>query len=331
MLRGYQAYVSALRCGYEVYMVRGLIIRKTFILIDLALAALVAVVVGLVAMEMTRVIPGSDAVLAGGEGIAVPTAPPLPQVADRPAYASLRQSGLFGEAGKWDPKLLPPPAPVVEAPVESVADTTLNLRLIGTIALGEGSKSKFSTAFIENLDTNDRGRGYLIGDQIMDSVTLEEILSREVIVLNKRLTPPKRERLKMDEAALGAGPAPTGPAMPPPSPPAPSSSERISLKRDEIVQELYQNYADLVTNLKPEMARDAQGNVIGVTAPNIGQVPMAQKLGLKDNDVLQTVNNEKIDSEQKILEMVQKYQTASSFRIGIMRDGKPTVITYRLE
>ena len=311
-------------------MVRGLIIRKTFILIDFALAALVAVVVGLVAMEMTRVIPGADAVVSEGSSASEPTAPPLPQVADRAAYASLRQSGLFGEAGKWDPKAAPPPPPPPPPVADEVADTSLNLRLIGTIALG--SKSSFSTAFIENLDTNDKGRGYLIGDQVMDNVTLEEILSREVIVLNKRATPPKRERLKMEEAAPNTVAASTAPStMPSPPPAAPASSDHISLKRDEVVKEIYANYADLVTNLKPEMAKDDKGNVIGVTAPNIGQVPMAQKLGLKDNDVLQTVNNEKIDSEQKILEMVQKYQTASSFRIGIMRDGKPTVITYRLE
>ena len=31
------------------------------------------------------------------------------------------------------------------------------------------------------------------------------------------------------------------------------------------------------------------------------------------------------------MEMVQKYQTATSLRIGILRDGKPKVITYRLE
>jgi type II secretory pathway component PulC len=321
-------------------MVSGLIIRKTFIVIDLALAALVVVVVGLVAMEMTRVIPGPDAVLAAQGNTDEPTAQPLPQVADRAAYASLRQSGLFGEAGKWDPKAIPPPAPVVpeeKPPEPDVSETTLNLRLMGTIALGSGSK--FSTAFIENLDANDRGRGYFIGDQVMENVTLEEVLSREVIVLNKRFDPPKRERLKMDEAE--STPGATASASPKSAAPAPgsapgsasdpSSSDRVNLKRDEIVQELYKNYSDLVTNLKPEMARDDKGNVIGITAPNIGQVPMAQKLGLKDNDILQTVNNEQIDSEQKIIEMVQKYQTANSFRIGIMRDGKPKVITYRLD
>lgn len=309
-------------------MVRGLVIRKTFIMVDLALAAFVAVVVGLVAMEMVRVIPGPDAVLAGGGSVAEPTAPPLPQVGDRAVYASLKQSGLFGEAGKWDPKAMAPPdMPPVPPTDTEVVETTLNLRLVGTIA--SGAVSKFSTAFIENLDTNDRGRAYWVSDQVMDNVTLEEVLSREVIVLNKRFDPPKRERIKMDEAQPESGAVTKAP--PPPTGAGDASSERISLKRDEVVQELYANYADLVTNVKPEMARDANGNVIGVTAPNIGQVPLAQKLGIKDNDVLQTVNNEQIDSEQKILEIVQKYQTANSFRIGIMRDGKPKVITYRLE
>ena len=313
-------------------MVRGLIIRKTFIVVDLALVALVAAVVGLVAMEMTRIIPGPDTVVPDGGNVAEPTAQPLPQVADRPAYASLKQSGLFGEAGKWDPKSAPPPAPVVveKPPEPELQDTTLNLRLIGTVALGE--HNKFSTAFIENLDTNDRGRAYSIGDQVMDNVTLEGVLAREVFVLNKRFEPPKRERVKMDEAAPESAPVAKAPAAAkPPTPNDSQSSDRISLKRDEVVQELYKNYADLVANLKPQMAKDENGNVIGVTAPNIGQVPMAQKLGFKDNDILQTVNNEQIDSEQKILEMVQKYQTANSFRIGIMRDGKPKIITYRLD
>ncbi len=308
-------------------MVRGLIIRKTFILIDLAVVALVAVVVGLVAMELTRVIPGPDAVSPEGVNAAGNAIPPLPEVADRPAYACLKQSGLFGEAGKWDPGAIAPPT-TAETPADPpVVDTTLNLRLMGTIALG--ATSKFSTAFIENKDTNDRGRGYLIGDQVMDSVTLEEVLAREVIVLNKRFNPPKRERLKMDEAAAEPDTVAKAPSAPK-TPADPGVSERVSLKRDEVVQELYANYADLVTNVKPEMARDANGNIIGVTAPNIGQVPLAQKLGIKDNDVLQTVNNEQIDSEQKIMELVQKYQTASSFKIGIMRDGKPKVITYSL-
>ena len=94
------------------------------------------------------------------------------------------------------------------------------------------------------------------------------------------------------------------------------------------MEELYVNYADLVTKVKPELYRDASGKVAGITAANISDVPLAKQLGLKDGDILQTVNNEKIDSQQKILDMVQKYQNADSFRIGIMRNGKQEIVTF---
>ena len=167
-------------------------------------------------------------------------------------------------------------------------------------------------------------------DQVLDNVVLEEVLAREVIVLNKRFTPPKHERVRMDEAEGEAPPAAKGSKVAAAAPAVDSSSERISLKRDEIMQDIVKNYGSL-SGLKAEMAKDDKGNVLGVTAPDIEKVPMAQKLGIKNNDILQTVNNEQIDSEQKIMEIVQKYQTATSFKIGIMRDGKPKVITYRLD
>jgi type II secretory pathway component PulC len=141
-------------------------------------------------------------------------------------------------------------------------------------------------------------------------------------------SPPGEERLAMGEGdpmVMAQRPAAAAPVV------NDSRTERITLNRDEMIQDIYASYTDLITKVRPEMYRDANGNVIGVTADNISQVPIAAKLGIADGDVLQTVNNEQIDSEQKIMEMVQKYRNAGSFRIGILRNGKPKVITYRLE
>ena len=107
-------------------------------------------------------------------------------------------------------------------------------------------------------------------------------------------------------------------------------SERVELDRKDFIRELYANYADLVTKVKPELYRDASGKVAGVTAPDIEDIPLAKQLGLANGDVLQTVNNEQIDSQEKVMEMVQKYQRSNSFRIGIMRNGKQKIITYNL-
>ena len=102
------------------------------------------------------------------------------------------------------------------------------------------------------------------------------------------------------------------------------------MKRDELIQDLYVNHGELLTKLRPELVTDDSNNVIGITAQNIGEIPLAQKLGFQEGDILQSINNERIDSEQKIAEIMAKYQNAASFRIGIQRNGQAKVINYRL-
>ncbi len=312
-------------------MVRGLRIRQIFICVDLLLTALFLGVAALVAREMSRPQPPVESLVPADEAGAAAVAP-LARVSDREFYDGVATGGLFGEAGRWDPGAVPEEAPVVEevAPADDISETTLSLRLVGTVALSP--KSPFAVAFIGEKEGNDPGKSYFVGEEVADSVALDEVFPREVILLNRRTTPPQRERLRMDEEEEGSGtgaPAPRAAAAPAPEAVA-EPSERITLKRDEMIAEVAENYASLV-NIRPELATDENGNVLGITAAGIGEFPLAQRLGVQENDILQTVNNEKLDSEDKIMEMVQKYQTATSLRIGILRDGKPKVITYRLE
>jgi general secretion pathway protein C len=208
-----------------------------------------------------------------------------------------------------------------------VEETALNLHLIGTTSLAE---KRFASAVIQEGDAPTGAAMYVVGEKIMEKVTLLEVGDREVYILNETNGEGKRERLSMDDKQEGAIVNAAAPA-PEPAAEAPAGGvQRITLNRDELMTDIMTNYTDIATKLKPELARDEAGNVIGVTANNISQVPMARKLGLGDGDVLQTVNNEQIDSEQKIYEMIQKYQNAASIRIGVMSGGKPKVITYRL-
>jgi len=309
-------------------MVRSLLIRQTFILLDLMLAFGIVMAIGATAHKLLELPADAESAAAHAAQFTPEMAKALQEVPERGAYDALVGSGLFGEAGRWDPGAQPetPPLPPPEGEGESVEDTELNLRLAGTVALSP--KDPFAAAFIENMDQRGSLLGYALGQEVVEKVRLEEVYPREVILLNERHSPAKRQRLRMDDPedanAQGGQPAPK------PSTQVASSTDRVDLNREEFVQELYSNYADLVTKVRPEMYKDANGKVVGVTAANISQVPLAGKLGLSDGDVLQSVNNESIDSEQKILEMVQKYRNSSSFRIGILRNGQPKVITYKL-
>lgn len=307
-------------------MVRGLIVRQIFIVLDLALViGLIAAGAMIVGSLLTG--PTSAATLdLSDEGSALELQAGLRTLDERNAYKSIQNNRLFGDAGAFDPTEEPPPPPPPPPVEEPEEETSLNLRLVGTTAL-----RPFESAIIEDVDTRGAIHTFRPGDLVVDKVTLEEVRQREVVIMNERLTPPKRELLRMDEDE--EEPMVTARASQPRQQPEPNNNtpDRITLNRNEFIQDLYQNYSDLITKVKPEMYRDASGNVVGVTAQNISEVPLASKLGLQDGDVLQSVNNEQIDSEQKIMEMVQKYQNSNSFRIGIMRNGRVQTITYRLQ
>jgi len=305
-------------------MVRGLVIRQGFMVLDLALGLLVIVTAGIVVqrtLEAPRTVEAVQGMTGTEEARSVQFAL---EVGPREAYNSIVSSGLFGDAGRMSRGA--EPLVIEEEPAGIVEDTSLNLRLLGTIALSPNDP--FAAAFIEDRDQR-FAQGYGLGDEVVEKVKLIEVYQREVYLLNERNTPPTKERLRMDEDAEAPGAASPVPKRLVSA--SSSGTERVALNRQEFIQELYANYADLVTKVTPEMYRDENGKVIGVTAPNISQVSLARKLGLQDGDVLTTVNNDSIDSEQKIMEVVQKYRNADAFRIGILRNGKPKVITYSLK
>ena len=302
-------------------MVQGLLIRQIFLLIDVILA--VGIVVAAPFVVLSAVGKGPDIATLLADKAKAPTDElainSVAHVGPASTYSTILSNGLFGDAGRFN-KDAAPVAPPVE-PSKEIEETTLDLRLIGTTVA-----AKHSSAIIENMEDSMTGIHFL--DRVIaENVTLIEVKQREVIILNERLTPPATQKLSMDEQpdtplvgrVVGVKPRVNI-----------AQNQVVELNRNEMIQELYASYADLVTKVKPEVVTDNNGKVIGYTAQNISQIPIAKKLGLSDGDVLQSVNNENIDSEQKIMQLVQKYRNAGSVRIGIIRNNQPKIITYNL-
>lgn len=300
-------------------MLRSLLIRQSFIWVDTALAAAFVCTAGVLVYGLLTPPPVKAEITpepidtAGFQVASVQT---------REAYDKLIGSGLFGDSGRKVAPPPPPPEPIVED--LPVVDTELNLRLVGTTVT-----PGMSSAILEVKDQNHTAATYFLDDTVMDGVTLVEIGKREVFILNERGAESRRERVSMDDPANA--PPVVAAAAPAPEPERPTGGiQRITLNREELASEIMSSYSDIVTKVRPELARDDNGEVLGVTAANISSVALARKLGLADGDILQTVNNEKIDSEGKIYEMIQKYQNASSLRLGVISNGQPKVITYRI-
>ena len=304
-------------------MVRGLVIRQVFLFLDVILFGAILLTAGLVIRQLFER-PEALAVVEAPSADPSDFEPLIVALRDKKDYESIQSNGLFGDAGRFDPEKeaaeTPPPVPVKE----DVVETTLNLKLWGTTSLSP--KSIYASASIEDASTRDGSKLFFVGDAVVDNVTLEEVHSRWVILRNGRVTPPQLERLRMDGEEEGVGPMASNSARP--TRPTALPATRVDLDKQAFIRELTVNYGDLITKVKPTLYKDANGKVAGITAENISDVPLAKQLGLKNGDVLQTVNNEKIDSEQKVVDMLQKYQRANSFRIGILRNGKIQNITY---
>jgi len=299
-------------------MLRGLLIRQVFVVVDLVLAVLVAVVAYLIIVKVFD----TDASLVGDEVLAKQPGPgqvAFWQVKPRGGYQDIVANELFGEAGKRSRRSNPAPPP--EPPKEEV-DTLAPLILRGTTVAGP--EDRFASAVIEN-ERDRLADTYYIEDEVLPQLVLQEVQKRKVILLNKAKN--QREVLRMDEENAQAHAPARGFQTP-------GGSQKVALNTGEIQQDLADismNLDEWMDNVQPELYIDRSGQVAGITAQKIGRDPLARKLGLQDGDVVQTVNGIKIDSQFKVLEILNKHQDLRTWRVGILRNGKTSMMTYTLE
>ena len=246
-------------------------------------------------------------------------------------YVAITQSGIFGAAGKVGtnvvktvPKETPPPTTTI---------TKLPLVLKATVLAGP--LDPLSSATIQHKDQGQVTKTYFLGNEVFDKVYLLEVRQYEVILRNEREN--KNEHLPMSELTEIAANAPPKAPSPrdrrtvAPGNRAARAGKTIELKHQDIQQKLLDQYQDIATKVDVKEHKDKNGKVIGLTSSNISQIELAKELGLKDNDILTTMNNKPIDSTDSILNVLNNFSGTKNFRIGIIRNGKQTYLNYSLK
>ena len=110
----------------------------------------------------------------------------------------------------------------------------------------------------------------------------------------------------------------------------PDRPQPIDLDRTDIARKLVFAYARLVSKIVIPVVLDEQGRVQGVTTENVEAIPVAVELGLKNGDVLTTINNEAVDSAAKAVKIIVKFRTSPIFRVRVLREGEPHYINYHV-
>jgi general secretion pathway protein C len=204
--------------------------------------------------------------------------------------------------------------------------TSLKLTLLGTIA----GDNKTSTAFIEDAATKTQGL-YKVGDNIQGAVIKSISRNRVVIKMGNR-----DEILEMGEDTLSGGL--TGMAMTSNQgmveaatsqllPAALTGAERdISMNRKEVNESLKDlNGLLSQASIQPH-STDGQPDGLAVSGIKAGSI--FRKMGLRNGDIVKSVNNEAIKTPEDLINMYNELKTAPDISVQILRRGQERTLNY---
>jgi len=77
---------------------------------------------------------------------------------------------------------------------------------------------------------------------------------------------------------------------------------------------------------QPHIVEDDAGKPLGLTATNISQIPFATEFGLRDGDIISSVNGIAVQSIPQIMEMAPQFAGVKQFNVEIIRNGQRTTI-----
>ncbi len=115
----------------------------------------------------------------------------------------------------------------------------------------------------------------------------------------------------------------------PPQPALPVQSLSRDLPRDEVVRNLG-NPASFLSQVSAEPYYE-NGRFAGYYVQNVKPGSYASSLGIRNGDILETVNGELIDTVQKAFRLLGLVQRAPEMDVMVRRDGERMQMCFRMQ
>jgi len=297
-----------------------LALRRSFWTMDLCAAIVCAVFMGRVLVSFLYPTPPASGdttvILSPDSTPALPPPEPVPEI------KNLKDRGIFTksfESTKGTPKDEVPPPPPVDEPQES----SLSLTLEGIVYCD--SEPLLSSAIISNTKLRKSGV-YWVGAEVTPEVYVDEIWPLRVM-LDERGKKTYLEMLSEDDEkktrVAAVSPKPASMSAPAPVP------KSIEVSREEMTERLDEFLAlQESASIEPY---EENGRVVGLRVSNIGDSALAREMGVQDGDVVQSINNVRVTDRAKALEAMNKAANSSMVRVGMLRNGQRTFMTYRMK
>jgi general secretion pathway protein C len=233
--------------------------------------------------------------------------PPLNQ------YRVIEERNLFGLPEKA-------PEPVKEAEIETLEPTSLKLALLGTAA----GHPESAVAVIREIDKNREGL-FREGDSVQDAIVRKILRGRVILRVGDKdeiLTMEESSSKKDREREKAAGP---------PGPRALMEGEEgtITLSRSELDSSL-QNVNTLLSQvrIRPHFK---DGRADGLAIHQIKQGSIFSRLGLRNGDIVQGIDDRRIQSPADIISVYKRLESGSPISLTINRRGQQKTLNYVFE
>ncbi len=240
-------------------------------------------------------------------------APPPPFFADLAFYGPILEKGLFGKAAQG--KLTPV---TISAATGKSATSPSDLILLGT-AVGSYRES---FALVQRTSTHEE-QVFRLGDKVFDTGTLAAVKKDYAEILSDG------RRIK-----IFAPTAPTGAAAnsPPQAGQTAGIVPQVTSPGNYVINQRALNAA--LDNIGQAMT-DARllpsikdGKVEGFRVSEVKPAGIFGMVGIKNGDVLLSINDFKVDSPEKAIQALAALKGQTAIKLNMLRDGQPTTMNY---
>jgi general secretion pathway protein C len=199
--------------------------------------------------------------------------------------------------------------------LEDMEETKLQLKLWGTVT----GNTQQSYAVIE--DTQKREQNlYRVGDSVQDATVKAILRAKVVLTVNGQ-----DEVLAMEEMqeggrsrSIASGGIPRASTSS-----SPVRAQRVSLRRNMIDQAI-QDVGKLATEIRIQPSEN------GLSLSNIKPNSIFRRMGLRNGDVLKSVDGQQIRSVDDALKLYESLKTSDSVNVELQRRGSDRTINYNI-
>jgi general secretion pathway protein C len=197
--------------------------------------------------------------------------------------------------------------------LEDMEETKLQLKLWGTVT----GNTQQSYAVIE--DTQKREQNlYRVGDSVQNATVKAILRAKVVLTVNGQ-----DEVLAMEEMQEGTPSRSIASRGTPRAGSRPIRAQRVSLRRNMIDQAI-QDVGKLATEIRIQPSQN------GLSLSNIKPNSIFRRMGLRNGDVLKSVDGQQIRSVDDALRLYESLKNSDNVTVELQRRGRDRKINYNI-